>query len=145
MKDQHVWILQGVKHEVRNSYDEAAETTRGPSFFPTFRPSQHEPESLVILLLQHDRLFVDNAVAVEKIPRITTVITAYHPHHRHRRARGVMLHPDRRRLSGINHFCDEQRDVTRVVTVEKRSPPALSVEEGAVTPVKRGRARSPAR
>lgn len=82
---------------------------------------------------------------MEKIPRITTVITAYHPHHRNRRARGVMLHPDRRRLSGINHFCDEERDVTRVVTVEKSSPPALSVEEGAVTPVKKGRARSPAR
>jgi len=127
MKDQHRLILGGIKHEVIHSHDEAAETTRGPSFFPTFRPSQNEPESLVILLLQHDRLFVDNAVAVEKIPRITTVITAYHPHHRNRCASGVMLHPDRRRLSGINHFCDEESDVTRVVTVEKSSPPALSV------------------
>lgn len=121
MKDQHRLILEGFKHEVTNSYDDAAETTRGSVFFPTFRPSQHEPESLVILLLQHDRLFVDNAVAVEKIPRITTVITAYHPHHRHGRARGVMFHPDRRRLSGINHFCDEERDVTRVVTVDKKA------------------------
>lgn len=77
---------------------------RGVRLFPTFRPPQHETESLVILLLQHDRLFVDNAVAVEKIARITTVIAAYHPHHRHRGARGVMLHSDRRRLSGIHHF-----------------------------------------
>lgn len=51
-------------------------------FLPlTFRPSQHEAEALVILLLQDHGLLVDDAVTVEKFARAATVSAGgRHPH-----------------------------------------------------------------
>jgi hypothetical protein len=46
----------------------------------TFCPSEHKSKALVVLLLQDHRLVLNNAVTVERIPGIATIIVTGHHH-----------------------------------------------------------------
>lgn len=87
---KHHKILHQVCTRDRSGCSDATKCTNVHA--PTFGPSQHEAEALVLLLLEHHGLLVHHAVTVEEMPSGAAVSAAHHPQHGHGRPGRVQVH-----------------------------------------------------